>query len=214
RITGRLTGHASQPGSDWVVGIAGQTHAVTATRQVTGHVVTAEGRELSLTSKGQDPTQPQVLIHGQGAVMVRFADGQEMLVEGDWTPGDRLTRAVIDGQEMVVKVDRLTEGFRIRHRGADLDVTVRTPRAADLAAMMPVKAAADTSRLLLCPMPGVVVSLAVSEGEDVQEGQALATVEAMKMENVLRAERACTVAKICCAAGDSLAVDDVIMEFS
>ncbi|MEM8699729.1 MAG: acetyl/propionyl/methylcrotonyl-CoA carboxylase subunit alpha, partial [Pseudomonadota bacterium] len=119
RITGRLTGHASQPGSDWVVGIAGQTHTVTATRQVTGHVVTAEGRELSLTSKGQDPTQPQILIHGQGAVMVRFADGQEMLVEGDWTPGDRLTRAVIDGQEMVVKVDRLTEGFRIRHRGAD-----------------------------------------------------------------------------------------------
>ncbi|MEL6478767.1 MAG: acetyl/propionyl/methylcrotonyl-CoA carboxylase subunit alpha [Pseudomonadota bacterium] len=214
RISGRLTGHAPEPGEEWVVGIAGQTLPVTATRQVTGHVVTAEGRELSLTSKGQDPAKPQILIHGQGAVMVRFSDGQEMLVEGDWTPGDRLTRAMIDGQEMVVKVDRRTEGFRIRHRGADLEVTVRTTRAAELAELMPVKAAADTSKLLLCPMPGVVVSLAVAEGDEVQEGQALATVEAMKMENVLRAERACTVSKICCAAGESLAVDDVIMEFS
>ena len=79
---------------------------------------------------------------------------------------------------------------------------------------MPEKIAPDTSKLLLCPMPGLVVSIAVAEGEEVEEGQPLATVEAMKMENILRAEKKATVAKINAAAGDSLAVDDVIMEFA
>ena len=78
---------------------------------------------------------------------------------------------------------------------------------------MPVKAPPDTSKLLLCPMPGMVVSIAVSEGQTVEPGEALATVEAMKMENVLRAERECVVAAINVEPGDSLAVDDVIMEF-
>ncbi|MEO1318405.1 MAG: acetyl/propionyl/methylcrotonyl-CoA carboxylase subunit alpha, partial [Pseudomonadota bacterium] len=87
---------------------------------------------------------------------------------------------------MCLKVEQRTEGFRIRYRGADLEVTVRSPRAAELAALMPEKEVADTSKMLLCPMPGVVVSLAVGEGEAVEEGQALCTVEAMKMENVLR----------------------------
>ena len=213
RITGRLPGHATEPGGEWVVDLAGQRFRVSTMRQVTGHVMTEEGRELSLTSKGRDPSKPQILVHGQGAVEVAFDDGATMLVEGDWTPGDRLTRAVIDGAPISVKVDRRTEGFRIRYRGADLEVKVRRPRAAELADLMPEKAAPDTSRMLLCPMPGVVVSLAVAEGDEVQDGQALATVEAMKMENVLRAERACKVAKINCKAGDSLAVDDVIMEF-
>ena len=198
---------------DWVVSIAGEAFDVHTTRMVTGHVRTEEGRELGLTSKGRDPSQPQVLIHGQGAVEVAFSDGKTMLVEGDWTPGDSLTRAVIDGVQMSVKVDALTEGFRIRHRGADLIAIVRQPRVAELAGLMPVKTPPDTSKLLLCPMPGLVVSIAVSEGDEVQEGQALATVEAMKMENVLRAEKKAVVKKINAAAGASLAVDDVIMEF-
>ena len=79
---------------------------------------------------------------------------------------------------------------------------------------MPEKAAhPDTSNLLLCPMPGLLVSLAVAEGDEVREGQALATVEAMKMENVLRAERGGRIARIAAAKGDSLAVDEVILEF-
>ncbi|MEM8820944.1 MAG: DUF2118 domain-containing protein, partial [Pseudomonadota bacterium] len=118
-----------------------------------------------------------------------------------------------EGGPLVLKVDPLNEGFRVRYRGADLDVVVRSPRAAELAALMPVKEAADTSKMLLCPMPGVVVSLAVAEGDAVEEGQALATIEAMKMENVLRAEKKGTVAKINAEPGASLAVDDVIMEF-
>ena len=114
---------------------------------------------------------------------------------------------------MALKVERRTEGFRIRYRGADLDVKVRTPRAAELARLMPEKLPPDTSKMLLCPMPGVVVSIAVAEGDEVQEGQKLATVEAMKMENVLRAERKAKVKKINAAPGASLAVDAVIMEF-
>ena len=94
-----------------------------------------------------------------------------------------------------------------------MDVKVRTPRAAELAALMPEKLPPDTSKMLLCPMPGLVVSIAVEEGDEVQDGQALATVEAMKMENVLRAEKKAVVSKINAKAGDSLAVDDVILEF-
>ena len=140
-------------------------------------------------------------------------DGQVLRVESDWTPGGRLARLSVGGRALVLKVGKITHGFRVRTRGADLRVHVRTPRQAELAALMPVKAPADTSRLLLCPMPGLVVRVEVSAGDEVQEGQALAVVEAMKMENVLRAERRGRVARVAASAGDSLAVDDVILEF-
>jgi propionyl-CoA carboxylase alpha chain len=113
----------------------------------------------------------------------------------------------------VLKVGKIPSGFRIRARGADLKVHVRTPRQAELAKLMPEKLPPDTSRFLLCPMPGLIVNIAVNEGQEVQEGQALATVEAMKMENILRAERKGVVKKIFAKAGSSLKVDDVIMEF-
>ncbi|PWJ16923.1 acetyl-CoA carboxylase biotin carboxylase subunit [Jannaschia seohaensis] len=139
--------------------------------------------------------------------------GKTLRVEGDWTPGDRLAAMTVDGAPLVLKVGKVSGGFRIRSRGADLIVHVRSPRHAELAELMPVKEAPDTSKLLLCPMPGLVVRINVAEGDEVQEGQALAVVEAMKMENVLRAERKGTVSKVNAAAGDSLAVDDVILEF-
>ncbi|HKL65471.1 MAG TPA: acetyl/propionyl/methylcrotonyl-CoA carboxylase subunit alpha [Roseovarius sp.] len=144
---------------------------------------------------------------------VRFGDGATLRVTSDWTPGDQLARLDVDGSPLVLKVGKITQGFRIRSRGADLKVNIRTPRQAELAALMPEKLAADTSKMLLCPMPGMIVKVDVAEGEEVQEGQALCTVEAMKMENILRAERKATVAKVNAAPGDSLAVDDVIMEF-
>ncbi|WP_300583706.1 acetyl/propionyl/methylcrotonyl-CoA carboxylase subunit alpha [Marivita sp.] len=144
---------------------------------------------------------------------VRFADGSEIRVSGDWTPGDQLARMTVNGTPLVMKVGKVSGGFRVRSRGAELKVHVRTPRQAELARMMPEKVAPDTSKLLLCPMPGLIVKIDVEEGQEVQEGQALCTVEAMKMENILRAERKGTVSKINAAAGDSLAVDDVIMEF-
>jgi len=148
---------------------------------------------------------------GEGLAV--FVEDREIAVSFDWVPGETLAIADIDGTAMALKVDTRTEGFRIRYRGADLNVKVRSPRVAELARLMPEKRPPDTSKMLLCPMPGVVVSIAVAEGDEVQAGQALATVEAMKMENVLRAERKATVKKINAAPGASLAVDDVIMEF-
>ncbi|WP_101067374.1 acetyl-CoA carboxylase biotin carboxylase subunit [Roseovarius salinarum] len=144
---------------------------------------------------------------------VTFADGDIMRVASDWTPGDQLAELEVEGSPLVLKVGKISGGFRIRNRGADLKVHVRTPRQADLAALMPEKLPPDTSKMLLCPMPGMIVKIDVSEGDEVQEGQPLCTVEAMKMENILRAERRAKVSKINAGPGDSLAVDDVIMEF-
>ncbi|WP_298843336.1 acetyl/propionyl/methylcrotonyl-CoA carboxylase subunit alpha [uncultured Roseobacter sp.] len=144
---------------------------------------------------------------------VRFADGGGLKVSGDWTPGDQLAEMTVDNSPLVLKVGKISGGFRIRTRGADLKVHVRTPRQAELARKMPEKLPPDTSKMLLCPMPGLVVSVSVAVGDEVQEGQALCTIEAMKMENILRAERKGVVSKVNAGAGDSLAVDDVIMEF-
>ena len=144
---------------------------------------------------------------------VTFADGTSIRIEGDWTPGDQLATMSVDNSPLVMKVGKISGGFRIRSRGADLRVHVRSPRQAELAQYMIEKLPPDTSKMLLCPMPGLIVKVNVEVGQEVQEGQALCTVEAMKMENILRAERKGVVSKINAAAGDSLAVDDVIMEF-
>jgi propionyl-CoA carboxylase alpha chain len=169
------------------------------------------GTSWVVTLQGQSYVV-EIAADRQGAT-VRFEDGTARRVASDWTPGHSLAILDVDGERMALKAETRTEGFRIRYRGADLDVKVRTPRTAELARLMPEKLPPDTSKMLLCPMPGVVVSIAVAEGDQVQEGQALATVEAMKMENVLRAEKKATVKAIRAAPGASLAVDEVIMEF-
>ena len=114
---------------------------------------------------------------------------------------------------MQVKVERVGSGIRLRWRGIDVVAKVRSPRVAELARLMPKKLPPDTSRMLLCPMPGVLTAVNVREGDTVEAGQPLATVEAMKMENVLRAERRGTVKRVAAGAGASLAVDELIMEF-
>jgi len=144
---------------------------------------------------------------------VTFEDGHAMRVTSDWRPGDLLARLEVDGAPLVLKAGKIPGGFRVRTRGADLKVHVRSPRHAQLADLMPEKLPPDTSRMLLCPMPGLIVKVDVAVGDEVQDGQALCTVEAMKMENILRAERKGVVVKINAGPGDSLAVDDVIMEF-
>ncbi|MGP9804249.1 acetyl-CoA carboxylase biotin carboxylase subunit [Paracoccus sp. NSM] len=139
--------------------------------------------------------------------------GQDLRVESDWKPGQSLARLMVDDRPLVLKVERIAAGYRLRTRGADLRVHVRRPRAAELARLMPVKQAPDTSKLLLCPMPGLIVKINVAPGDEVQEGQALATVEAMKMENILRAERKGVVKSVNAEPGQSLKVDEIIMEF-
>ncbi len=191
RVSGRLGNHERHVGPDWVVSIAGeefQTH-------------------IEADRAGAD------VRFGTGEGDIIPSEVAPVRVESDWTPGDSLARLTVDGQPLVLKVGKITGGFRIRSRGADLKVHVRTPRQAELAALMPEKVPPDTSKMLLCPMPGLIVKVDVAVGDAVEEGQALCTVEAMKMENILRAERKAVVARVNAGPGDSLAVDDVIMEF-
>ncbi|RJL12101.1 acetyl-CoA carboxylase biotin carboxylase subunit [Paracoccus siganidrum] len=164
-------------------------------------VVFAAGREFPVAIRAD---------RGGSTVSV---EGRDLRVESDWLPGQSLARMMVDGAALVMKVDRITGGFRLRLRGAELRVQIHRPRAAELVRLMPEKVAPDTSKFLLCPMPGLVVKINVAAGDEVQEGQALATVEAMKMENILRAERRGVVRSVNAEAGQSLKVDDVIMEF-
>ncbi len=176
----------------------------------------------ALDRAGDSPVGVDVTDAGQAnaALRVAWRPGQTLaVIHADSRAGNAGDPAAGEGEAhqaaapATYKVGLRQDGFRIRTRGADLRVAVCAPRVAELAALMPEKLPPDTSKLLLCPMPGLVVSLAVAEGDRVEEGQALCTVEAMKMENVLRAERQATVFKIKVAAGASLAVDDVILEF-
>jgi propionyl-CoA carboxylase alpha chain len=161
----------------------------------------------------QGASYPVQIAADHDGSTVTFTDGAVMRVASAWRPGATLARLTVDDRPLVLKVGKIPGGFRLRTRGADLKVHVRSPRQAELAALMPEKLPPDTSKMLLCPMPGLIVKVDAEIGQEVQEGQALCTVEAMKMENILRAERKGVVAKINAAPGDSLAVDDVIMEF-
>jgi propionyl-CoA carboxylase alpha chain len=130
-----------------------------------------------------------------------------------WVPGQPVFAADLGHGDVTVQVKRIMNGYRLSFRGVVLDAHVYTAREAELAKLMPEKAAADTSKKLLCPMPGLVIAISAVEGQEVKAGDQLAIVEAMKMENILRAERDVTVKKVNAKKGDSLAVDAVIMEF-
>jgi propionyl-CoA carboxylase alpha chain len=144
---------------------------------------------------------------------VLFEDGTHYRIQSDWVPGQTLFIGKIGYTDIIVKAELIGVGARLRYRGADMRAVVRTPRHAELAGRMPEKVPPDTSKMLLCPMPGLIVKIDVEVGQEVQDGQALCTVEAMKMENTLRAERGGVVSKINANPGDSMGVDDVIMEF-
>jgi len=139
-------------------------------------------------------------------------DGVSVDLAMEYTPGDKLVEAEVDGQLLGVKVEPRVTGLRLTTHGAIHDVTVLPARIAHLADHMLEKIPPDLSKYLICPMPGLLVALHVSEGDKVEAGQPLAVVEAMKMENILRAEKSATVAKVNAKAGDSLAVDAVILE--
>ena len=190
--------------------LAGLLSAATAAR--------ALGIDGQLGTPRDAPTQWVVRIGamdyavGIAADCVRVGD-DEWAVEVGFAPGQRLVRATIGGERLTVGVERTTLGWRLTTRGARYAVRVLTPREADLAAHMIDKVPPDLSRYLLCPMPGLLTALHVGEGDRVEAGQPLAVVEAMKMENILRAEKAAIVGKVEAKPGDSLAVDAVILEF-
>ncbi|QRY65405.1 acetyl/propionyl/methylcrotonyl-CoA carboxylase subunit alpha (plasmid) [Ensifer sp. PDNC004] len=173
-------------------------------RRVVGHdwVVTLGDHAFAVTAGSS----------ADGA-FVRFADGSLVTIAGDWVPGRTLATFNIDNEPLSVKVDPVGTAIRLRWRGIDVVTHVRSPRVAELARLMPKKLPPDTSRMLLCPMPGVITSVTVKAGDTVEAGQALAVVEAMKMENILRAEKKAVVKRVAVTAGASLAVDELIMEF-
>jgi propionyl-CoA carboxylase alpha chain len=137
-----------------------------------------------------------------------------MEVRSGWRPGQALFRGTVNGRPVIIQIDRHGIGHILTYRGIAVPTKILPPRAAELLAAMPPKPEAGLSRSLLAPMPGLLLSVNVKEGQHVKAGEELAVVEAMKMENVLRAERDATVAKIRARAGDSLAVDQVILEFA
>ncbi len=141
-------------------------------------------------------------------------EGEAYEVEFQWKLGAPVMHLTDKAGKFAVQITRQQGSYRLNHGGAMVNATVRRPRMAALAALMPVKKPPDTSKMLICPMPGLVVSINVTEGQHVQAGETLAVVEAMKMENVLKAEREGTVKKINAAKGDSLSLDDVILEFA
>jgi propionyl-CoA carboxylase alpha chain len=147
-------------------------------------------------------------------VAIMFADGRKAEAHSEWKPGEALWRGTIDGADIAVQARPILNGYALSHAGVAVDLRVYTRREAQLAALMIEHKGADGSLSLLCPMPGLVKAIAVKVGQEVKTGEQLCIVEAMKMENVLNAERDATVKAILCKEGDSLAVDAVIMEFA
>ena len=161
-----------------------------------------------------DGTANSIAVHPAGTGYTVEIAGERLDAATEWQPGQVLMRIIAGSESATVQVERLSAAeFRLVHSGVIRRVQVLSPRAAELLALMPDKKPPDTSRLLLSPMPGLLSSIAVELGQEVKAGEALVTVEAMKMENVLRAERDGRIAAIRAKPGDSLAVDEVILEF-
>jgi propionyl-CoA carboxylase alpha chain len=184
--------------------ISGQLGGKTVTRESERAVWLGE-EEIRLTVKREN-----------GVIEVRFHDGKARAsrVMSDWKPGAPVWNGTVDGHPATVQVRTIPNGFALSYRGVETRAYVYTEREAGYARLMPVRKAGDTGKQVVCPMPGLVVSIAVKEGQEVKAGETVAVVEAMKMENVLRAEIDGTVKKINAKPGDSLAVDAVILEFA
>ena len=188
------------------------------------HVLGERKRQISGQMNGRDvvravwlgKAEHRLVVRREGEAISVHLAGEKgaRLLSSDWKPGESLWEGSIDGRDVAVQVRPIANGFALSFGGVETKAYVYTEREAAYARLMPVKQAADTGKQVLCPMPGLVVSIAVTEGQEVKAGETVAVVEAMKMENVLRAEIDGTVKKINAKPGDSLAVDAVILEFA
>ncbi|MDB5466310.1 MAG: pccA [Phenylobacterium sp.] len=160
--------------------------------------------------------RPVRVTNGDAGFSIEFlGEDRTLRLDGiDWRPGKPTFSGVLDGRAFTVQVRPAAEGFMIRHRAAQAHVLVLTPRSAELHEKLPPKTAADTSKMVLSPMPGLVVTLDVTLGQEVRAGEAVAVIEAMKMQNIIRAERDGTVKAVNAKAGDSVAADEVLVEFA
>jgi propionyl-CoA carboxylase alpha chain len=178
--------------------------------QLAGHEARPPDR-LTVRLDGVDATLG-INVVDQGYALDGY--GNEIAVASDWWPGAPLFSGRIDNAPIVAQVDREGTGWHLFHAGCSVHALVLSPRLAELAALMPEKRVADSAKFLLSPMPGLLKAVAVKVGQEVKAGEELAVVEAMKMENVLRAGRDGTIAKLHAGVGDSLAVDQKIIEFA
>jgi propionyl-CoA carboxylase alpha chain len=165
-------------------------------------IVRLDGREFSIRFDGFE-----------GGLIAYVGDGKGRELIGHWRPGEPLFKGTIDGRARIVQVARQGRQWRLTTRGASHLADVLPEHVALLSRHMIEKVPPDLSKYLICPMPGLLTALHVGEGDKVEAGQPLAVVEAMKMENILRAEKAGMVKKVDARPGDSLAVDAVILEF-
>ena len=183
--------------------------------QMMGRLVQRDRRRAVWLNAAEYPLE---VFRDGDSIQVNFlADGettQFVKLKSDWKPGTAVWTGTVDNEHVAVQVRPVPNGFRLAFRGAQVTAYVYTETEAAAAKLMPVKQTSDSGKVVKCPMPGLVVSIAVKEGQEVQAGDQLAIVEAMKMENVIRAERDATVKSIAVKAGDSLAVDAVILEFA
>ena len=166
---------------------------------------------------GPDQIQADVERCGQGReqdIVVTFEDGARHVLSSKWVPGMSVWAGTIDDERAAMHVRTVPNGFELAYRGFEVKTFVYTEREAGYARLMPLKKLSGSEKAVRCPMPGLVVSIAVAEGQEVKAGETLAVIEAMKMENVLRAERDGIIKEIRVKQGDSVAVDAVIMEFA
>jgi len=183
-------------------------------RKISGQLNTALTRERRRAIwLGPDEIQADVEHDGK-AIAVTFEDGARRVLSSNWIPGMPVWAGTIDGAPVAAHVRTVPNGFELVYHGIEVKAFVYTEREARYARLMPLKKLSDSEKSVRCPMPGLIVSLAVAEGQEVKAGETLAVVEAMKMENILRAERDGTIKKIRVKQGDSVAVDAVIMEFA
>ncbi len=198
-----------------VLAVATALHRLTVDRNrgISGQIPGYKPKPLTELVAGVGRTNYPVALRPVPSGYDVIVDGKAHAVVSHWEVGDTLFDGVVDGHRMVVQVDSTGTGYRLFHAGAELDVQVLTPQAAEFADLMPIKVPPDTSKFLMSPMPGLLVSIAVELGDTVHAGQELAVIEAMKMMNILRAERDGKVSIFHAKPGDSLAVDQKIMEF-
>jgi propionyl-CoA carboxylase alpha chain len=192
-ISGQMRGHEVVVSADYTVVVLG------AEGQNQHHPVTVSDFEY-------DSRKSTVTLNGKRYEFQSFSAMRELRLQGS-----------CNCQPFTVQVERGTPknplALRITHNGTQIDAMVLSPRGAQLHQLMPYKAPPDLSKFLLSPMPGLLVDVAVQVGQKVQAGEKLAVIEAMKMENILFATQDGVVSKVSAGKGDSLAVDDVILEF-
>jgi propionyl-CoA carboxylase alpha chain len=198
-----------------LVAVAATLHRVTEERaaaisgQMHGHDRNVGESWVALMGAEEYPLTAALNDHGADIAVA----GHTYAVRGDWRPGQPMFRGEVNARPVCIQIDRDGIAWRLTHAGSQADIKLLSERGAEMHRMMPEKVAPDLSRYLLSPMPGLLVNVSVEVGEEVKAGQELAVVEAMKMENILRAERDGTVVGIHAKGGASLAVDEIILEF-